>query len=125
MGQYFYVVNLDKKECLNAHSFGDGLKLFEIACSSCGTMTALALLTCTDTERGIGTWLGDRIAIVGDYSDQWDEVQTYTDISYDIIRKMCEDPYLCRQMTARKQQWNLGDEPADLRRLWGLQVKES
>ena len=44
MGQYFLIVNLDKKEYLHPHKFGDGLKLLEFGCSSQGTLTALTLL---------------------------------------------------------------------------------
>ena len=29
MGQYYVIANLDKKEFLNPHKFGDGVKLME------------------------------------------------------------------------------------------------
>lgn len=38
MGQYHYVVNLDKKQYLRPHRFGDGLKLLEFGSSGQGTM---------------------------------------------------------------------------------------
>ena len=41
MGQYYLVVNLDKREFLHAHKLGDGLKLMEFGNSSDGTMLAL------------------------------------------------------------------------------------
>ncbi len=38
MGQYFQVVNLDKKEKLHPHAFGDGLKLMEMASGGYGVL---------------------------------------------------------------------------------------
>lgn len=86
MGQYHYVVNLDKKQFLHPHKFDDGLKLMEFGLSGGGTMTGLAiLLGCSsreggrgggdfhlDRERIVGSWAGDRIAIVGDYAEDDD-----------------------------------------------------
>jgi len=79
MGQYYYVVNLDKKQFLHPHKFDEGLKLMEFGCSSEGTLTALALLLADGNGRGggdaqssdplIGSWAGDRIVVAGDYAD--------------------------------------------------------
>lgn len=79
MGQYYKVVNLDKKEYLHPHKFKDGLKLLEFGCSGSGTMTGLAVLLSDGNGRGsgdlhsekpiIGSWAGDRIVITGDYAD--------------------------------------------------------
>ena len=44
MGQYYKVCNIDKGEYLDAHSFGDGLKLLEFGASGGGTMLGLAIL---------------------------------------------------------------------------------
>ena len=44
MGQYYIIVNLDKKQFIHPHKFGDGIKLLEFADSTPGTMTALAVL---------------------------------------------------------------------------------
>ena len=52
MGQYYFIVNLDKKEFIRPHRFDDGLKLMEFGCSGEGTMTALAIL-CAD-GNGLG-----------------------------------------------------------------------
>lgn len=87
MGQYHRVVNLDKHEYLDPWSFGDGAKLMEFGNSAGGMMTALAILLGVSNGRGggdllldendpmkdvIGSWGGDRIAIVGDYYEQGD-----------------------------------------------------
>jgi hypothetical protein len=87
MGQYHLIANLDKKQYLHPHRFGDGLKLMEFGCSSPGTMTALAVLLAPQSAEGgrgggdfhhdvegiVGSWAGDRIAIVGDYAEEGDK----------------------------------------------------
>jgi hypothetical protein len=92
MGQYHFVANLDKREFLNPHTMGDGLKLMEFGSSGDGTMLGLALLLACSNGRGggdfhskpevpedndlieliIGRWAGDRIAVIGDYSENDD-----------------------------------------------------
>lgn len=82
MGQYHYVVNLDKHEFLDPHQLGCGLKLWEQLANFPSTGTALIpLLACSNGRGGgdlngsnevIGRWAGDRIAIVGDYGEDSD-----------------------------------------------------
>ena len=83
MGQYHLVVNLDKKEYLDPHKLGSGLKLWEQMANHPGTATALIPLLAVSNGRGggdihndpdniVGRWGGDRIAIVGDYGDDDD-----------------------------------------------------
>lgn len=82
MGQYHLVVNLDKKEFLHPHKLGSGLKLAEQVYTSPGTGgPLLVLLACShgrgsgDGEFGkkiTGRWTGDRIAVIGDYSEAED-----------------------------------------------------
>ena len=79
MGQYYRVVNLDKKQYLCPHEFDDGAKLMEFGNSGGGTMLALAVLLADGNGRGggdfrsdaaiVGSWAGDRIVISGDYAD--------------------------------------------------------
>ena len=84
MGQYFKIVNLDKREYIEPYAFGDGLKLMEFACSANGMMTALAVLLASSNGMGggdlhldskskwrdvPGRWAGNRIVIAGDYDD--------------------------------------------------------
>jgi hypothetical protein len=94
MGQYHYPVNLTKKQYLDPHKFGDGLKLREFGCSSHGTLTALTYLLASSNGRGggdfdegswAGKWAGDRIAIIGYYSEPndiegMDAAQIYSDL---------------------------------------------
>ena len=86
MGQYHYIVNLDKREFINPHKLGVGLKACEQLTSPAGTAQALfVLLLCSNgrgggdlaetrgfEERIIGRWAGDRIAVVGDYAEDCD-----------------------------------------------------
>ena len=120
MGQYHLIANLDKREFLNPHQFGDGIKLMEFGQSSGGTLTGLTILLAASNGRGggdffdpgirenprpPGCWAGDRIAIIGDYhedgdvpghtvldmQDLWsDEPKTWTDISDLVSRTILE-----------------------------------
>lgn len=117
MGQYYKVANLDKKEILHPHKFGDGLKLLEFGDSSGGTMTALAVLLSVGNGRGggdlrssnpiIGSWAGDRIAIIGDYVDEeefeatYKKVSEWTDISEQVMVAMKDDKYLAEGLQER------------------------
>lgn len=55
MGQYWYVVNLDKKEFVHPHKLGTGLKLWEQLANHPGTGAALIILCAAMPEaRGGG-----------------------------------------------------------------------
>jgi hypothetical protein len=116
MGQYYCIVNLDKKEFLHPHKFGDGLKLLEFGCSGDGTMTGLAILLASGNGRGggdldssnpiVGSWAGDRIVVAGDYgteglfvdadnSNLYDVArEDFTDISETVIEAMADDRWI-------------------------------
>jgi hypothetical protein len=102
MGQYHYLVNLSKKQFVNPHEIGNGLKLREQVGWQCSTSTALVMLLAASNGRGggdfnngnptssrlIGSWAGDRVAFIGDYAEEDDirgvnAVQIYEDISRD------------------------------------------
>jgi len=109
MGQYWIPVNLDKKEYVNPHKLGAGLKLREQLATHPSTGEALVVLCAAMPElRGggdlkeaeiVGRWAGDRIALVGDYAEDSDLAAefeaskiygqcnrggTYTDITNDV-----------------------------------------
>lgn len=78
MGQYHICVSLSKREFLNPHRLGDGLKLWEQGASQGGTLNAIHAVLAVSNGRGggdyiesdfVGRWGGDRIAIIGDYSE--------------------------------------------------------
>jgi hypothetical protein len=117
VGQYYYVINLDKCEYLHPHKFGDGLKLLEFGCSTPGTLTALAVLLADGNGRGggdlnsthplIGSWAGDRIIVAGDYADKIPGTetnyfhlaeQTFTDISAEMVQVLCKDPWIAQDL---------------------------
>jgi hypothetical protein len=69
MGQYFYVVNLTKKQYLHPHDFEEGLKLGEFP----DTLALLSYLLSDSygfvKHSLIGAWKGDSVQIAGDYSE--------------------------------------------------------
>lgn len=82
MGQYWIPVNLDKKEFIDPHKMGAGLKLWEQLANAPGTGAALIVLCAAMPERRgggdfeeasiIGRWAGDRVALIGDYAEDGD-----------------------------------------------------
>jgi hypothetical protein len=106
VGQYHLAVNLDKHEYIHPHHLGDGLKLMEFGMSAGGTMSALAILLACSNGRGggdlhvdeshpafgrIGSWAGDRIAIVGDYAEEGDYPTKPGDASPAEVYDLCSD----------------------------------
>lgn len=103
MGQYHYVVNLDKKQYLHPHRFGDSLNLTGFGCSRSGTMTALAILLAEQSSKGgrgggdfrydaegiVGSWSGDRIAIIGDYAEPTDRGGGWDDENAQTLYSTC------------------------------------
>ena len=120
MGQYYLVVNLDKRQFLDPHCCGDGLKLLEFGCSGTGTLTALAVLLADGNGRGrgdlrsnnpiIGSWAGDRIVVAGDYADDGKFVadqkrnlygvarEEFQDVSRTVLRALADDPYIANTL---------------------------
>lgn len=81
MGQYFTAVSLDSREFIDAHSFGNPVKLVEMANNLAGVGVALMILLACSSGRGggdfpdnpvVGRWAGDRIALIGDYAEDDD-----------------------------------------------------
>lgn len=72
-------MNLTNGEVVNPHDVGDGAKLMELAYSTRGVMTALAVLLASGNGRGsgdidtidplVGSWAGHRVILAGDYDD--------------------------------------------------------
>ena len=92
-------MNLDKKEYIHPHRFGDGLKLTEFGPSGDGTMFALAVLLADGNGRGsgdvhsddpiIGSWAGDRIVVAGDYADKMKFIPD--DAKQEDLRRIADD----------------------------------
>ena len=117
MGQYFLVVNKDKKEYLMPHDFGSGLKFLEFTMDSCGVLTGLAhLLGQSSDPSGMGgadseitgRWIGDNVVIIGDYDESklFDLAQDcYENISNKVICHMAEDRYV-RDTLVLRRRWD-------------------
>lgn len=118
MGQYHQPVNLDKKQYINPHKLGNGLKMLEFGQGGL-TVTALTVLLACSQNRGggdlstenpiAGSWAGDRIAIIGDYTEPddidgidaktvadavWGDTDEYSDISEDVLVALLDDSYI-------------------------------
>jgi len=108
MGQYYLTVNCDKEQYLNAHRFGQGLKLLEFGCDSDGVMTGLAILLSNGNGRGggdlnsqnplVGSWAGARIAVAGDYGDGGKF------LSEAHVERFIQDPQNVKQVKAWKKE---------------------
>ena len=85
MGQYHYLINLDKKQFVHPHEIGNGLKLHEQVGWQYSTATVLVMLLAASSRDGgrgggdfhakhplVGSWAGDRVAFVGDYAEAED-----------------------------------------------------
>jgi len=102
MGQYYFIVNLDKEEFIHPHRFDDGLKLLEFGVSGIATMTGLAILLADGNGRGggdletdnpiVGSWAGDRIVIAGDYADGGKFLPSTTESELQKIADDCFTP---------------------------------
>lgn len=76
MGQYHYLINLDKKHFVYPHQIGNGLKLKEQVGWEYSTATVLVMLLAASSRDGgrgggdfhaehplVGSWAGDRVAL--------------------------------------------------------------
>lgn len=100
MGQYHKIVNLDKREFLDPSKLGAGEKAWEQFANYPSTPQALILLISSSNGRGggdldgpddvLGRWAGDRIAMVGDYSEREDLPPQH---DADLIYALCHERY--------------------------------
>lgn len=77
MGQYYMVVDLDRREYLHPHRLGSGLKLWELCAGDLPRVLCYLLGQSTgggggdprprDAFPNVGRWAGDRVVVVGDY----------------------------------------------------------
>ena len=111
MGQYHRLVNFDKLECVSPHGLGYGAKQGEHTSVRAGLSDCLYVLMAVFSERAggdlsydekleekyktWGRWAGDRVAVVGDYTnkediqfldgDQFKGMSSYINITNSII----------------------------------------
>jgi hypothetical protein len=84
MGQYHSIYNLDKQEVIHPHDIGLGAKQREHTGHEASLSDMLYVLTTCSPMRGggdfwaevmkdfIGRWVGDKVVVIGDYSEQGD-----------------------------------------------------
>lgn len=82
MGQYHKLVNLDKREQVISYGLGLGAKQYEQTGCEGSLAEAMYLLVMTSPARGggdwkafeglSGRWAGDRVVILGDYTEDYD-----------------------------------------------------
>ena len=102
MGQYHYLVNLDKKQVIHPHQIGNGLKLREQIGWNHSTATVLVMLLASSSKDGgrgggdfrakhplVGSWAGDRIAFVGDYAEAGDIPGCDASVIYEQCNAAC------------------------------------
>jgi len=98
MGQYYLIVNLDKKEYINPHGVGCGIKAWEICAGDVARLLPFLLRRSDnwgggdprDEYKYDGHWAGDRIVMIGDYdsSGLYNEVyEKYKDITLEVAEE--------------------------------------
>ena len=116
MGQYFLVVNTDKKEYLMPHNFGSGLTFLEFTSDEISVMSGLAhLLGQSSDPSGMGadpditgSWIGDHVVIVGDYDESnlyHTAYETYENISNKVSCHLAKDSYV-REFLQQRHRWD-------------------
>ncbi len=73
MGEYFRIVNLDKKEYIDPHECEGGVKFWEVVVNPKMPQLLAYILNNYD-----GIWAGDRITIIGDYDQGFSGVEKCT-----------------------------------------------
>jgi hypothetical protein len=73
MGEYFRIVNLDKKEYIDPHECEGGVKFWEVVVNPKMPQLLAYILNNYD-----GIWAGDRITIIGDYDQGFSGVDNAT-----------------------------------------------
>lgn len=116
MGEYHIAVNIDRREFINPHAFGNGAKFIEFHYQGFGLMAGLGILL-VEPGKGhygentvSGSWARDRIVIAGDHAPHepgesrnlihiaYDE---YKDISSEVVDLMKGDEWVRARMSQK------------------------
>jgi len=103
MGQYHYLVNLDKKQVIHPCQIGNSMKLRRQIGWPYSTATPLVMLLAASNKEGgrgggdfhvdhplLGSWAGDRVAFVGDYAASTDLPGLDAPLIYEQCKAACE-----------------------------------
>ena len=71
MGQYFIIVNIEKREYIHPHDIKRGAKLLELSKDPIiyGLMSLLQAKNKEKTALHLGSWANDKILFIGDSED--------------------------------------------------------
>ena len=87
MGQYYRIVNVDRRQQLVPYDFDNGAKLMEWSYNRNHRVLALMNLLA-------GPWKGERVYVVGDYADLSDPAEPCHEPLKKVLRELCtEDLY--------------------------------
>ena len=98
VGEYFRIVNLDKRQFFEGHSLNLSGKFSNLHREPLSSMLVWVLTKTTHSDRPQfrGTWDGDRIVIAGDegeHRDVFEQSDDYQDISVPLIEEWLDlDP---------------------------------
>lgn len=98
MGQYYKPINIDKKQYVYSHDFGNGLKLMEHSYVGNNFVKVVEALIAEG-----GAWHGDHIVWAGDYADPEKGVKV----------KRFKDSYTGKMRTSKPNLWDLVDDSVD------------
>lgn len=85
MGQYYRIINVDKREVLYSFDFGNGQKLMEWSWN--GNPMVRAMLNLMEDE-----WKGDRVYVCGDYAED-DSCEPWSDAYRDTLSEIPDGIY--------------------------------
>ena len=113
MGQYHFLINLDKKQVIHPHQIGNGLKLTEQIGWDYSTATVLVMLLAASSREGgrgggdfnanhplIGSWAGDRITFLGNYATANDVPSFDAPLVYQQCKAAC-----CPEKPDKPEDW--------------------
>ncbi len=87
MGEYWFIVNLDKKEFVAVPP----MKFWEYLASE---NSKVLFWLCAKKDSGyktLGRWAGDRVIVIGEYDPDFDElVRGARDITEDVVREILD-----------------------------------
>ncbi|MEM7591957.1 MAG: hypothetical protein AAF383_10655 [Cyanobacteria bacterium P01_A01_bin.83] len=92
MGEYFYYINHDKRQLFDIGLNAYNIKFSGIGWNGIATRAFCLIMTQSSHDRYshtlIGSWIGDRVTISGDYS-KWDqEFDAYQNITANMIQML-------------------------------------
>ena len=89
MGEYFYYVNHDRKLLFDVGLNAFGVKFSTIGRNGIAYRAFCLLLTQTSNDwyshTLIGSWIGNRVTISGDYSEWYNEFDSYKNITANVV----------------------------------------